>query len=205
MRKVKESSACTTIDISGRVEVLHARYYTHSFSPHWHEEYAIGLVDAGVEQFHYRGATHHAGISDIVLLNAGDVHTGEAADERGFGFRMLYLPERTLRELSLDNIQVKGTLRFFGAVQKESAVSRSLTRAHRSLELGASALEVESLFTVAISNVLVTASSWNLPELLPGAPAAIVSARDYLHDHLFEDVSLTDLASEANISKFSTS
>ena len=27
-------------------------------SPHWHEEYAIGLITGGVEQFEYRRATH---------------------------------------------------------------------------------------------------------------------------------------------------
>src|SRR6267142_59670 len=48
---MKEQTRCSTIDIAGRIEVLHARYFEHAFAPHWHDEFAIGLIDAGVEQF----------------------------------------------------------------------------------------------------------------------------------------------------------
>jgi AraC-like DNA-binding protein len=199
---VKEYTKCTTIDISGRIEVLHARYYTHSFSPHWHEEYAVGLIDAGIEHFRYRGVTHRAGVNEVVLLNAGDVHTGEGADNIGFGFRMLYIPETTMREISLPNRHPQDSFHFLNAVVTNSSVSQSLLTAHRSLEFGASSLEIESLFTAAIAEVLDKASSWALSERLLGAPAAIVSAREYLHDHLFQDISLTELSAAAGISKF---
>jgi len=51
-----------------------------AFSPHWHEEYAVGLIDAGVEQFEYRGAVQRAVSGQIVLMTAGEIHTGEAVD-----------------------------------------------------------------------------------------------------------------------------
>jgi hypothetical protein len=50
---MKEQTRCSTNDIAGRIEVLHARYFDHAFAPHWHDEFAIGLIDAGVEQFEY--------------------------------------------------------------------------------------------------------------------------------------------------------
>ena len=89
---MKEQTRCSTLDIAGRIEVLHARYFDHAFAPHWHDEFAIGLIDAGVEQFEYGGAVHRATQGQVVLLNAGEVHTGQGFDERGFGFRMLYVP-----------------------------------------------------------------------------------------------------------------
>jgi len=98
---MKEQTRCSTIDIAGRIEVLHARYFDHAFAPHWHDEFAIGLIDAGVEQFEYGGAVHRASPGEVVLLNAGQVHTGQGFDERGFGFRMLYVPESTFREIAL--------------------------------------------------------------------------------------------------------
>ena len=92
---MKNVARCLTFNLEGKIDVLHASYSGHAFSPHWHEEYAVGLIDTGVEQFEYRGATRRAASGQVVLMTAGEVHTGEAADKRGFGFRMLYVPEST--------------------------------------------------------------------------------------------------------------
>ena len=35
------------------LELLHATYITHSFAPHAHEGYAIGVISHGVETFRY--------------------------------------------------------------------------------------------------------------------------------------------------------
>lgn len=199
---MKEQTRCTTIDISGRVEILHARYYTHAFSPHWHEEYAIGLIDAGVEEFQCQGVTHRAGENELVLLNAGDVHTGQGADERGFGFRMLYIPESSLKEAALPNRHPNASFNFRDNVMNNRVAAKDLSAAHQSLKEGAPALEVESRFLTAIAGIMTFANSESSPERLIGAPAAILKARDYLHDHLYEDVSLAELSETADISKF---
>ena len=41
---MKNLTRCFSLDVAGRVDVLQARYYGHALSPHWHEEYAIGLI-----------------------------------------------------------------------------------------------------------------------------------------------------------------
>lgn len=60
------------------LEVLRARYVTHSFSRHIHEGYAIGIIEAGTEEFFYRGATHQAHAGELVIIHPGEVHTGHA-------------------------------------------------------------------------------------------------------------------------------
>lgn len=47
------------------LEMLRATYVTHTFSRHTHDGYAIGVIEAGVEEFTYRGAVHQ-------LLHTGD-------------------------------------------------------------------------------------------------------------------------------------
>jgi AraC-like DNA-binding protein len=199
---MKERTRSSTIQISGRIEVLHARYYEYAFSPHWHEEYAIGLIDAGVEQFHYHGATHRAGEGEIVLLNAGDVHTGEGFDERGFGFRMLYIPESTFRDIASPHGGLPENFRFRNPILHNATLRRNLLKAHLSLELSVSPLQQESQFVAAIAGVMSEATTWDLPGTSIGAPFSILAARELLHDHLFEDVSLAQLAEIAGISKF---
>jgi AraC-like DNA-binding protein len=177
---LKTNPRCSTVDIAGPVEVLRAKFTGRAFSPHWHEEFAIGLIDAGIERFEYQGATHVAGQGDIVLLNAGDVHTGESFDERGFGFRMLYVPKNSLQEVAAANRDTAESLHFTKAVLRQ----------------------IESLFITAIAGVLDQSSSSFTPVASEKAPSAILSAKDYLLDHLFEEVPLERLASLAGLSKY---
>ena len=200
---MKEQTRCSTIDIAGRIEVLHARYFAHAFAPHWHDEFAIGLIDAGVEQFEYGGAVHRATPGEVVLLDAGQVHTGQGFDERGFGFRMLYVPESTFREIAPRSRSGRaGSLHFRTAVLNNVHARNCLLLAHRSFDSGAPALEVESRFVSAFAYLLMVASSWRAPETSISAPATLAEARDYLHEHLVRDVSLAELAQIAGLSKF---
>ena len=201
---MKEQFRCSTIDIAGRIEVLHARFFEHSFAPHWHDEFAIGLIDAGVEEFEYEGAVHRATPGEVVLLNAGQVHTGQGFDERGFGFRMLYVPESTFREIAPASRYggESRSLHFRTAVLNNVHARDCLLAAHRSFDSGGPALEVESRFVNAFAYVLTIASSWRAPETSTSAPATLVEARDYLNEHLFRDVSLAELAQIAGLSKF---
>jgi len=198
---VKDQSRSSTLNLSGRIEVLHAQYEGKAFAPHWHEEYAIGLIDRGVEQFEYQGAIHHAAEGQIILLNAGDVHTGEAVNEAGFGFRMLYVPESTFRELA-PQLQVKETIRFRQAVMTPRAAGTQLLRAHRSLASGCSLLQIEALFTEALTAVLHETHNWQEPQRALALPSGLLRARDYLHDHLEDDVSVDELANVAGVSRY---
>ena len=200
---MKEWTRCSTIDIAGRIEILHARYFDHAFAPHWHDEFAIGLIDAGVEQFEYGGAVYRATQGEVVLLDAGQVHTGQGFDDRGFGFRMLYVPESTFRETALPAWNGgSGSLHFRTTVLNNVHARTCLLAAHTSFDSGAPALEVESRFVRAFAYLLTVAGSWGAPKTSTAAPAALVEARDYLNAHLVRDVSLAELAQIAGLSKF---
>lgn len=199
---MKNLTRCFSLDVAGRVGVLQARYYGRAFSPHWHEEYAIGLITGGVEQFEYRGATHRAGIGEIILMDAGEVHTGESWDERGFAFRMLYIPESTFREAAAETWTVSGTLSFRDTVISDDSLRKALSNLHGILDSRISALEREALFLNAAAKILERAGSWKNSVADIPAPLAVQRARDYLLDHLFADISLDLLASVSGLSKF---
>ena len=75
---------------SSGVDLLHATYVTHSFAPHSHQGYAIGVISRGAERFRYQGATHQATVGSVVVVNPGEVHTGHAATPEGWTYRMFY-------------------------------------------------------------------------------------------------------------------
>jgi AraC-like DNA-binding protein len=199
---VKNLTRCFSLDVAGRIDVLQARYYGRAFSPHWHEEYAVGLITGGVEQFEYRGATHRAGVGEIILMDAGEVHTGESWDEHGFAFRMLYIPESAFRAAVAESSTVSGTLSFRNTVISDDSLRKALSKLHAILYTKNSALERESLFLSAAAKILERAGSWKNSVADIPAPLAVQRARDYLQDHLFADISLDLLASVSGLSKF---
>lgn len=199
---MKNLTRCFSLHIAGRIDVLQARYYGRAFSPHWHEEYAIGLITGGVEQFEYRGVTHRAGPGEIILMDAGEIHTGESWDERGFAFRMLYIPESTFREVAAGSRTVSGSLSFRNTVISDDGLRTALSELHAILDKGSSALEREGPFLSAAAKILDRAGSWKDSVANVQAPLAVQRARDYLQDHLFADISLDRLASVSGLSKF---
>ena len=61
----------------GDLELLHAKYITHSFCRHAHNEFAIGVIYAGAQALTYRKCDRllmPAG--SIAAINPGEVHTG---------------------------------------------------------------------------------------------------------------------------------
>jgi AraC-like DNA-binding protein len=95
--EIGESVHFWRADDIGDVELLHARYRTHSFGRHTHEGFAIGVIQEGVEGFSYRGTGHHAGQGQIIVFNPDEAHTGEAVDDFGWRFRIFYFDPELLR------------------------------------------------------------------------------------------------------------
>ena len=75
----------------GTVRLMHARYITQTFTPHFHEGYCLGVIERGALGFRYRGENVVAPAGSVNLAVPGEVHTGHAADENGWTYRMFYL------------------------------------------------------------------------------------------------------------------
>jgi AraC-like DNA-binding protein len=75
------------------VELLRASYWTQAFAPHFHETYAIGVVESGALSNAYRHShqtDRYAG--DVMVIPPGEVHTGRCVGNQGVSYRMIYLP-----------------------------------------------------------------------------------------------------------------
>lgn len=91
----------------GKLDLLRATYFTHTFSRHSHNGYALGIIEHGAETFYYRGATHTAPAGSIVIINPGEVHTGQATNgTTGWKYRMLY-PETALLQRAAQEVSPK--------------------------------------------------------------------------------------------------
>lgn len=82
------------------VELYRAHIVRHAFEPHSHDAFGLGVVEQGVERFRYRGGEHLAGSGALVTMNPALLHTGRAETAAGWHYRMLYVDEATLAQVS---------------------------------------------------------------------------------------------------------
>ena len=127
------------------LELLRARYITHTFSPHVHEGYAIGVIEAGAETFFYRKQWHVAPSGSVVIINPGEVHTGEALTAAGWRYRMLYPSADLLRRVASALAGCAQDYPFFATpVVNDPVIAAQIVQAHQLLEHDDSSLAHDS-------------------------------------------------------------
>lgn len=186
------------------LELLHATYVTHTFAPHTHEGYVVGVIEQGGEQFTYRRHKYVAPAGSIVLINPGEMHTGESATDHGWTYRTLYPPVELLQRAVSDLTGRERNIPFFTEpVIHDPEMMAAISFTHRILEEQASALERESWLLWSLSRLIVRhADDHPRPRLLAKEHAGIQRVRSYLEENYAENISLEQLAAIAQLSSF---
>jgi AraC-like DNA-binding protein len=184
------------------LEMLRATYITHTFSRHTHEGYAIGVIEAGLEEFTYRGEFHRAPAGSIVVIQPGEVHTGNAGTPSGWTYRMLY-PEVALVRKAASEVVGGGHLQlpfFPNPVIRDRQLAEQLRQLHIAIENSTSPLERESRFLWTVAQMIARYAE-DCPYLAPiGKENQVVQRiQDYLRSHYADSISLEQLAGIANL------
>jgi AraC-like DNA-binding protein len=196
-----EAARWTRVD-DGRfqVDLLTADYRRHAFARHSHSTFAIGVVLCGVEQFHYRGALHRAGVGSLAVLAPDEPHDGQAADPAGWAYRVFYPPADLLFE---------GGRRthFAEAVVHDPTSVRLVRSAHEALTAGGDLLAAHSKLTWALATVVQrhgsdTAQRSALSARDAAAARKVAEIRDRLVADLRCAPTLRELAEGVELSPF---
>lgn len=186
------------------LELIHATYVTHAFAPHTHEGYVIGVIEQGAERFAYRRRQHIASAGSIVFINPGEVHTGSAAAEHGWTYRVLYPSIELLQRAASDLTGRQRDIPFFTeAVVHDPEMAAEIALTHQAMEEQVSVLERESRLLWTLSRLILRHTSERLhPCPLVKEHRGIQRARSYLEENYAENISLEELAALANLSPF---
>jgi AraC-like DNA-binding protein len=189
----------------GNLELLKASFVTHAFAPHTHEGFAIGVIELGAETFTYRRQLRVAPAGSIVLINPGEMHTGEAlTTEQGWRYRMLYPDAPMLQRAASEVMGHNAGVPFFPEpVVHDARLARLLLYLHAALEAGESQLERESRLLWTMAQLVVRYAD-DRPSIRParGEQDLAARVRAHLQQHLSENVTLNDLSREINMSAF---
>jgi AraC-like DNA-binding protein len=186
------------------VGLLHAYHVQHAYPRHSHDYFVICLIERGRQTFLHKGTKEFTPPGGVILINPGAVHTGEAADERGFEMRSLY-PRISHMEMAVSELTGRRQpAPFFRPVRVDHARAReSVLSLHRALSENTGALEYESRFLWTLAQLIKWYGDAPHTEATLGKEKrAIEQARRYIDEHFAQGVSLNELAQHVALSPY---
>jgi AraC-like DNA-binding protein len=187
-------------DLPG-AELLAGDYHHHAFLPHWHDAYMLAATAQGPQRIHYRGTEQILSPDDLVSLNPGEVHDGEAANpEGGWQFRALYLSEAIVRDML--QIYDSPLAPVFESALQDSQAAADFLQLHTKLQHASSKLERESLLTLSLPSFFGIRDSSAVERGLHRASPALHRVREYLDAEWANAVALDDLSSISGLSRY---
>lgn len=185
------------------LECLHATFVQHSYSPHTHDTYVFGVIQAGVELFRLNGAELAAVAGQSCAINPGDVHDGRPGDT-GYCYRMFYPSVALISGLQEQRSErPSGQVNFPQATFSDPDVYHLLSAAHQTMEAAPDSLARDSAFIQAATLLIKRYGDVGPTEISIGhEAAAIARVCDYAEDNLDGDIDLTTLADQVGFSPY---
>lgn len=176
------------------VELYHAHISRYAFEPHTHEAFGIGAIEAGAERFRYRGTQYVAPANSVVTMNPDELHTGEAAADDGWRYRMVYLDPQLLEE-------VTGTRHwwFSDVMRHDPLRTRQICTQIHGLWHTDDPLAQQGILLDLIDTFRPLAH--HAPQCTEGTHR-FERVRDYLHDNYMHSLTLDELANVAALSPY---
>jgi AraC-like DNA-binding protein len=191
--------------LANGVTLMQASFTDHAFERHSHDCFAIATTTFGIQRFRCKGKQYDSLAGDFVLFNPDDDHDGRPGTADGFRYTIWYVPDELVSSsLGADDGSARG--RYFSRPHiadpalagQFRALSSSLT------QTPSESLRAESLMHAFLGTMLgrhgerpaaADASSGNV------SAVALARIRDYIRTHFASDITVADLAVEADLSR----
>jgi AraC-like DNA-binding protein len=173
--------------------LLQARFVSYSFERHTHDTFAIGIIDEGAATLWCRGSTVAAPRGSVLVVPPGEVHTGgRHRDATVVGYRLVYANADWLAIAASDPRLAMSPPMPRDLVVHHPVLRAELARLCVSLQdPSCSNLEREEHLVTVLASLVADRNALRPPSAVP---VAATRARDYLHAHAAEGVSLFTLA-----------
>lgn len=191
----------------GSFDALRATHFQHRFPPHFHDTFAIGVVESGVTRLRTHRGEWVASGETILAFSPGEIHSADPIGDAGFTYRMVYPSAEDLAVAGIDVARVSSGLPLFRApVIHDPSVASAFQRAH--VPLMSSRPGVGETRLLQALRMLVRGYGYGSGGSgLTGAPGSgehdmVAMAQRYLHDHIATGVRLRPLADLCGVTAF---
>lgn len=190
-----------------QMEMLHATFIKHVFPRHYHDTYAIGMIERNAYTFYHQGAVHLIQAGEIVVINPGEIHTGEAMDSSGWTYRMFYPSLAWMREIAQEITGHAWDMPHFeGSVIGDPTIAGMIRDLHRMAQNGADTFAQQTASRLAFGT-LIERYAVNMPLVRASLShqderAIVRRAREYMQANLAQPITLHDLAAVGHVSPY---
>ncbi|MCO4759221.1 MAG: AraC family transcriptional regulator [Oceanospirillaceae bacterium] len=187
-----------------QVTLLRAQMNDFSYGKHAHEEYSFGLTLAGRQDFFCGGEFHRSLPGNIIIFNPDDVHDGHSGVDDTLRYRMLYI-HPDLLEPMLASAGVKQSRDFQVAdnLLNDTHIAQSIsTMAHLIEQKTENTLFLEHELYQLAARIAQRYGTYSPNRVERKVDRLLQTAREYIHAHLLDDISLDTISQHANLSKY---
>ena len=189
----------------GGLECLSATYVSHRFAPHAHEEFVIGVIQAGAQRVRLRGGHEVLPEHTMCVINPGELHTGHAATEAGWSYRVIYPHPSLLIGIAEQLTERRMDIPYFREIiLRDQYLASQFFALHAALECDSStSLAKESLLTFTLGQMILRYARPRSPKASNSrANAGILRAQELLRAEYNRPVGLNELAKTACMSPY---
>lgn len=177
----------------------------------FHETYTVCNIDnfvdddgrprpAGAAEWNYRAKTYLNPARTLMLLEPGETHRNRKAPPM-CNFSVALFDTRFVNRIATES-GLHPDPHFTDAVASDPAVYRAFVRFHAVLAEQSTLLHRQSLMVQCVGSLLTRHCEKKLRPPLNAAARQLRWARDFLHQHYAEKISLDQLADIAGLSRF---
>jgi AraC-like DNA-binding protein len=186
--------------IFGGIDLMSARFVRHSFAPHSHDELMIGVMHAGVKSFRCGRSREHAAPGSLVVVNPGEMHTGEREHGRELIYTALYVSEAALAAILA---RPRGDCSIVGqTVIGDRDIWQCLDAAHRLATAGDNAAAAEEAMIMGVSLLFERYGASQLVHSEASCPKAVNRAVEFLQSRACDPISLEDASKASGVGLF---
>lgn len=183
---------------------MRAKYVQHAFKPHAHDYFVLGIIEDGVQSFTHQRKHLITTPGEVIVINPGEMHTGESAIREGFTYRALY-PSSDLMQTMAREFNNKADIfpYFTSGIVHDSRLFRQFQYVHHLSETADNGLQLEEGLTeFFVQLIRQYATDKRTLNNYSDSSQAVFLVRDYLEAHYADNISLTDLSAQAHISPY---
>ena len=175
----------------------------HSFPRHFHDQYGVGIIDAGGHSSWSGRGQVEAGPGRFICVNPGEVHDGHAVGQRQRRWRMFYFDPSVIEQTRSDVLDGRcSELAFAAPVFADSSLHPSFNAMFawgRAAENDHDEMAAETSLLTFVAGLMPHST---LKGDLGTSTADIRRARQRIDDDPTAPLSLADLAGDAGVSRY---
>lgn len=191
--------------LANGVTLMRADFSDHVFERHSHDCFVIGTTTHGIQRFRCKGRQYDSLPGDFVLFNPDDDHDGRPGTEEGFRYTIWYVPDEFVATGAGDDGQA-GRGSYF---TRPHVTDRQMAEQFSLLSAGLVRSQAESLRAESLMRAFLRAmlnrhgerrqSDAVLPRI--ASAAALARVKDYIRNYYAHDMTVSDLAAVAGLSR----